>query len=32
MHDVRYVLCMKFVLNDVEEEERNFMCVTIAKN
>jgi hypothetical protein len=35
MHDIGYVPCMKFVLNDMEEEEeeeRNFMCVTIARN
>jgi hypothetical protein len=32
MHDVGYVPCMKFVFDDVEEEERNFMCVTIVKN
>jgi hypothetical protein len=32
MHDAGYVPCTEFVLDDVEEEERYFLCVTIVRN
>jgi len=32
VHNVWYVPYIKFVLHDVEEEERCFICVTIMRN